>query len=377
MRARSAILTLSLAAALHLPAPPAFAQKQPAPKGMKIDDRLTEDDARDRMRPKSYHKLHVFKMQAGRTYQIDMMSRDVDSFLRLEDPTGLQVAFNDDRDKSTLDSRIVHTAEQTGIYRIIATTFQPNQTGRYILIVTELAPINPLVARAMGFAKAAPEERKQILDALQQDFRKRKSTLGVGDVQLVMRIGTSVEKQDSSAASEVYAAMGRVLRKASDKKVAQAGKMIEGISRRLKLPGNEIEVRGTTLDGKELDWSAYRGKVVLVDFWATWCPPCLKELPNIRKMYETYHKRGFEVVAISLDHSRPPLTRFLDREKLPWVCLYDEGPEKGQHPLAMHYGILAIPQAILVDREGRVVSMNARGPELGRLLEKYLGPAEK
>jgi len=116
---------------------------------------------------------------------------------------------------------------------------------------------------------------------------------------------------------------------------------------------------------------------VLVDFWATWCPPCLKELPNLRQTYKTYHPRGFDVVGISLDHARAPLMRFLDQQKLPWVCLYDEGPEKGVHPLATYYGIRSIPTAILVDREGRVVSLNARGPELRRLLEKYLGPAEK
>ena len=103
------------------------------------------------------------------------------------------------------------------------------------------------------------------------------------------------------------------------------------------------------------------------------------ELPNVTANYKNFHEQGFEVVGISLDRSREPLEKFIEKEELPWAQLYDEEIQKGtgwNHPLAQFYGISAIPAAILVDQDGKVISMKARGPELTKLLEKLLGKAE-
>jgi len=129
------------------------------------------------------------------------------------------------------------------------------------------------------------------------------------------------------------------------------------------------------LDGKAIDLAQYVGKKpVLIEFWATWCPPCMEELPNVRDNYDRYHDKGFDVVGISLDRTKQDLEEFLTKEKLPWVTLYEEG---GRHPAVEFYAIESIPTVILVDKEGKVVSLNARGDELGELLAKLLGPAEK
>jgi peroxiredoxin len=114
--------------------------------------------------------------------------------------------------------------------------------------------------------------------------------------------------------------------------------------------------------------------VVLVDFWGTWCPPCVAEIPNIKAAYAKYHKRGFEVVGISADKDRETLEAFVRNHEIPWINLFEDDAD-GEHPVAKKYGIHVFPTPILVNREGIVVSTRAMGENLSKLLDKHL--AEK
>ncbi len=179
-------------------------------------------------------------------------------------------------------------------------------------------------------------------------------------------------------ALQAYVEFAAAFAASDDPAVAENAKMLAGAARYLSLPGKPMEVRGTTVDGKEFDVKSLAGKVVLVDFWATWCGPCMAELPTLRDCYEKYHERGFEVVGISLDDDRGRLTAFLTREELPWTTLFSDDAEATgwKHPLASRYGVMSIPRGVLIDRKGNVVSLDAHGDALWDLLAKEIGPAE-
>jgi len=177
-------------------------------------------------------------------------------------------------------------------------------------------------------------------------------------------------------AAAAYKAFGAAFASSSNEQIRSMGESFAGTLRRLSLPGHPMEITGTLLNGKAFDQKTLAGKVVLVDFWATWCGPCVAEIPNVLEQYAKYHDKGFEVVGISLDQDRDALEKFVSEQKIPWPILFEKPQGEGwQHPLATFYGISGIPTVVLIGRDGNVITLDARGEKLGERLDELFKKA--
>jgi thiol-disulfide isomerase/thioredoxin len=136
---------------------------------------------------------------------------------------------------------------------------------------------------------------------------------------------------------------------------------------------HRVNLTFTALDGRKVNNESLKGKIVLIDCWATWCGPCLKEMPHIKELYDKYHDKGFEVIGFSMDElsAKERVKKLIKQKNIPWPQRF-EGKGFEEDSFRKQYGIKSLPTVYLLNKEGIIVDTNARGERLEALIKQYL-----
>lgn len=138
----------------------------------------------------------------------------------------------------------------------------------------------------------------------------------------------------------------------------------------IKVGDKAPEFNANTIDGSKCTLQQYRGKMVLLDFWASWCMPCRKENPKLVNLFNKYNPKGLEIIQISLDNTIEDLRKAIEVDKLPWnvhICEL----KSWQSPIVMQFMIKAIPQSILIGKDGKIAAICINNEELHKILKKH------
>lgn len=219
-------------------------------------------------------------------------------------------------------------------------------------------------------AYANLEKPEKAMPLLQEKYTLLTKGIDLKDLDLNNLLGGTVRPMILSiAAAGDREGAGKLVSKvkadlAGHQQIQQIGQFLDQLAAQISAPagGDVMEIAFTDINGKKIDLASMKGKVVLIDFWATWCGPCVAELPNVLAAYKKHHDKGFEIIGISLDEDEAALKSFIKENNMPWPQYFDG---KGwKNDIAQKYSISSIPATYLIGKNGKIVGSNLRGAQL-------------
>jgi thiol-disulfide isomerase/thioredoxin len=270
-------------------------------------------------------------------------------------------------------------ARAKGLYRdLLQAAVQMGQIER----TTELEALGPDPSRPPAPEPGPFEKKMQSAVAEAQKLQSKGMEVMLGDFEKRLR---EIQKEFPTR-GEIYGALMEIAQmsggETSTRLIAEiiaaknAPKEIQevalGMKRKLDLIGKPVDIQFTATDGRKINLAEMKGKVILIDFWATWCGPCVAEIPNVVAAYEKLNPKGFEIVGISFDEDKDALASFVKKKKMPWAQFFDGAGWKNK--FGQSFGINSIPSMWLIDKKGNLRDLEGR-TELISKVEKML--AEK
>ena len=234
----------------------------------------------------------------------------------------------------------------------------PKSTEEERFAVRSRQVMRPFLHQPEGNKDTALAELEKSARVLQKEFPKRPEVFEILFTIAQAHLENGQPEKCRALAQEVAAGPA-----GENKENAAA------LVRRLDRLGRPLKLKFTSLQGDDIDVAKLRGKVVLVDFWATWCGPCRAALPDVKAAYQKYHAQGFEIVGISLDDSKEKLQKFVGDQNLPWAQYFDG--RGWENKFAREFEITSIPAMWLLDTKGHLRELMAR-ENLAEKVEKLL-----
>ena len=195
---------------------------------------------------------------------------------------------------------------------------------------------------------AAIDKMEASIRALQKEFTNQTELGALLLTPAEHRLNNNQPDKARALATEVADATGE----------PEVQRAAQALLKKIGRVGKPLEVKFKAVDGREVDLQSMKGKVVLVDFWATWCGPCMAELPKVKAAYEKLHSKGFEIIGISFDRDKTTLEGVLKREKMEWPQHFEDSTEGST--FGEQFDIESIPAMWLVDKKGNLRNVNAR-----------------
>ena len=241
-------------------------------------------------------------------------------------------------------------------------------------ILNQYNVINQTITRE----KMRIEQNQMKLQALQQQFEKTMTEVGKKQEELfktykdspvtAFMIASVMLQMDYSSLKALHEMLGEPA------KTCFYGQLIAIQLAALKQvePGSVApDFKGVTLNGDTLSLHGIKARVKLLDFWASWCEPCRRETPNVRKIYQKYHDKGLEIIGVSLDDKKQEWAKAMKNDKVTWPNVSDLKGKNSE--IAARYFIRGIPHTILLDEDNRIVAKNLRGKALEKKIAELLG----